>query len=549
MVAGGKRAAGDAPAEHRDPNTPAEVIVNMAARKPEADPTVGVPLAGVDRRGRPRHRLVVLGDSLSQGFQSGAIFNTRLSWPMIVAWELGCDDEFRHPVYDAQGGLPLNLELLIRTLERRFGERIDFWEAPLALFELREFMARVEATWEAPTSITRRSTAVMHNLSVYGWDVRDLLDRTCRNLRAAIDEPRNDLIQQIVQNHNERAALRVYNSLHDDESVLDGARRLGEEGAVADGPDGGTSGHGIEVLVVFIGSNNALGSVTSLSVKWSGPGHDTLAGKGAYNVWRPSHFQAELDRLVTQLSSIKARHVILATVPHVTIAPFARGVGGKARPGSRYFPFYTRPWIADGRFDPKEDPKISENQARAIDSAIDQYNDAIVAAVRQARAQGRDWYVLDVSGVLDRLASRRYLLDEQARPPWWTPYELPRALANLRPVPDSRFFASGPTGRTRGGLFSLDGVHPTTIGYGIIAQEVIDVMQRAGVKFYLGDYRDRSAQSPPSERLGPIRVDFERLVRQDSLISAPPRSLTNDLELFGWLDEAVDLFGRLNPFS
>jgi hypothetical protein len=30
-------------------------------------------------------------------------------------------------------------------------------------------------------------------------------------------------------------------------------------------------------------------------------------------------------------------------------------------------------------------------------------------------------------------------------------------------------------------------VHPTTVGYGIIAQEFIDVMQSAGVAFYYGD--------------------------------------------------------------
>jgi hypothetical protein len=39
------------------------------------------------------------------------------------------------------------------------------------------------------------------------------------------------------------------------------------------------------------------------------------------------------------------------------------------------------------------------------------------------------------------------------------------------------------TERTPGGLFALDGVHPTTIAYGLVAQELINVMQVAGVQF------------------------------------------------------------------
>jgi len=89
----------------------------------------------------------------------------------------------------------------------------------------------------------------------------------------------------------------------------------------------------------------------------------------------------------------------------------------------------------------------------------------------------------------------------------------------------------------QGGLFSLDGVHPTTIAYGIMAQEVIDVMQRAGVPFYLGD--------GSTLRTGPVRVDFKRLIQRDTLIADPPRSISSDLQLIGWIDEKLDFFPRL----
>ncbi|HSK27362.1 MAG TPA: hypothetical protein VK894_10685 [Jiangellales bacterium] len=150
----------------------------------------------------------------------------------------------------------------------------------------------------------------------------------------------------------------------------------------------------------------------------------------------------------------------------------ARGVGGKVRPDSRYFPYYTRPWITDADFDPERDPHLTEAEARSVDSAIDAYNETIIASVEAARRDQLDWNVVDLGALLDRLATRRYLESPWARPTWWTPYELPPELKALDPVPNTRFFWSGPGGRTDGGLFSLDGVHPTTIGYGILAQEM-----------------------------------------------------------------------------
>ena len=55
---------------------------------------------------------------------------------------------------------------------------------------------------------------------------------------------------------------------------------------------------------------------------------------------------------------------MVATVPAVTIAPLARGVGGKVRPDSRYFPYYTRPWIGDQDFDPGRDLALTEQRHR-----------------------------------------------------------------------------------------------------------------------------------------------------------------------------------------
>ncbi|EKQ69077.1 hypothetical protein OsccyDRAFT_1686 [Leptolyngbyaceae cyanobacterium JSC-12] len=525
-----------------DAKTPDDVVIRAEARKPVTDPTLGIAVTP-NRNGSPRHRLVVLGDSLSHGFQSGAIFKTNWSYPAMIARELGWQ-ELRYPTYNSPGdGLPLNLEAIAQQLEKRFGTNLDFWEfLPLLLF-LREYLDTVEDYWErgqgnhAPDQTSQ--TSIYHNLAVYGWDLRNTISRTADICREVIEKkaPQDNFLRQVVENHNERAAIRVLNSARNSAgkalSPVEAAIALSTEDTF-DNEDG------IETLIVLIGANNALGSLLTFRVNWSGPGYDDMEMNNQYTVWRPIHFQAELDQLVAKVKQVRARHVIFGTVPHVTIAPFARGVGTKVKPGSRYFPYYTVFWIDDKGFKPKKHPHLTEQEVRAIDSAIDQYNDSITEAVRQARQAGYDWYLFDTAGLLDRLAVRRYIADPAARPSWWDEvggqYPLPPALQALTPVPDSRFFIANERGRTQGGLFSLDGIHPTTIGYGILAQELINVMQIAGVPFYRAD---------GTPRTGAVQVDFAQLIAEDTLISKPPRVMESVIERISWLDTNFNLFNML----
>jgi hypothetical protein len=524
------------------PDTPDDVKERVARglRTPSFDPTLDRPVP-TEGKGTPRHRLVVIGDSLSHGFQSGAVFNTDISFPAIIAYELGWLDQYRYPRYPGFGGLPLNLELLLRDLEERFGTTVSAWELPLALFRARAFLDQIEDYWErGPGRLAPLISAYNHALAVYGWDLRDALSKTAARCQAAIEAPNDDLISQLVENNGERAALRVYPHWSDATSrmtLLEAAAALGKD------HDDSTD-CGIETLVVFLGSNNALQSVTNLRVVWSGPEFRDLKKKNAYTVWRPEHFAAEFSELVDAVKAVQARHVIWCTVPHVTIPPISRGIGDKIERGSRYFPYYTRPWIRDADFNPAQDPHITGPMARAVDGAIDAYNDTIQQAVEQARdgtdGTTRDWYLLDIAGLLDRLASRRYITDPNARPPWWTPYPLPPALTALDPVPNSRFLTSnGSGGRASGGLFSIDGVHPTTIGYGLIAQEMINIMRLAGVEFRHGNGALRS---------DPVTVDFDRLILRDTLIRRPPQNLTPTLDMLGWADATLDWVKRAMSF-
>ncbi|MEA2192298.1 MAG: hypothetical protein QOI73_2419 [Solirubrobacteraceae bacterium] len=506
------------------------------ARVPNFDPTLGVPVARDEDARRPAHRLVTVGDSLTHGFQSGAIHNTDLSYPALIARELGNYDSFQHPSYDRFGGLPMNIEYFLRVLEARFGDRISPWEVPLAALKIVDLMDEIEDWWERDAQDPQRFSTRNNNLGIYGWDLFDATTRSALDCRQDIVKPTDALLKQVVQNANERAALRVLAPGPPEEqerlSPIETAVALGAEGT-REKPG---EGDGIETLIVMLGANNCLMAVTELRVQWSQKSsYEDEIAKRRYTVWNPEHFRQELAELVKVVRDVKARHVILATVPHVTIAPVARGIGDKLTDGSRYFPFYARPWVSDERFDPHRHPHLTADQARMIDAAIDRYNQAIEDAVRAARGAGRDWYLLDVCGHLDRLAARRYIDDVAAqRPQWWTPYPLPQALRGLSPVPDSHFLRCDPQhGRTAGGLFSLDGVHPTTIMYGLMAQEFIRVMELAGVRF------------EGSTRPGPVQIDFGELIRRDSLISDPPRSLSSDLGLIAWLDDKYGIFKRM----
>ena len=328
----------------------------MEPRKPELDPKLGIPV-DVDRRGEPRNRLVTIGDSISHGFMSGAIFRTDLSWPAIVAFELGCFDAFRRPVYEqpnGPGGIPLDIERALRSFDAKFGSGADFWEyvsdralaQPLpgrggGLLGAGPGRDDPDVPRDPPQPRDLRLGPPRHPRAHGNQRPRPDPARAGRRTgpgssssRATTTEP-----PSTCSNRARSRQPRL--------TPLGAARVLG-----AQGTDESAGGPGIETLVVMLGSNNALQAVTNLEVKWSGADYDDVAQKGKYTVWRPEHFAAEWAALVVELRKIKARHVIVATVPAVTIAPIARGVGQKVRQGSRYFPYYTRPWIPNDEFDP-----------------------------------------------------------------------------------------------------------------------------------------------------------------------------------------------------
>lgn len=179
---------------------PESVTIRRTPRAPETRSDVGKSVT-VDTRGRPRHRLVTIGDSLTHGFQSGAIFNTDLSYPAIIASELGWYDQFRHPHYPGFGGIPLNIELIVRNLEERYGDVVSPWELPAALFALRRHLAEAEQWWDQGAgSVLPPRGPINHNLGIYGWDLRDALCRNADNAHEGLRTPDGHHIVPLVRN-------------------------------------------------------------------------------------------------------------------------------------------------------------------------------------------------------------------------------------------------------------------------------------------------------------------------------------------------------------
>jgi hypothetical protein len=566
-----------------DADTPLDVVVTTQPRRPVpiADANLRIKVDLRPPEGTPRHRLVTLGDSLTHGFHHLAICDTDLSYPALIAYELGSYDRFNRPRYEYEtGGLPLNLEYLARRFDSA-GVGHGAFEGAKIIAEGYEYAHEAADVWQQSSKRAPQHQWMVNNLAVFGWNVSDLLTKTAKQYQASMaqgsptqtqikTQAHSNLLQHFIQagwaqietrtaigkignlfhDAHALAALNVLNPSRnprfDEMTALDLATALGDEGTM----EAPGHGDGIETLIVWIGSNNVLGSVISLYLGWTkGLLADNMtAYPDDATVWSPTHFARVFAALVDRVKAVKARHVVWATVPHVTIPPIARGVG--SRPDdSRYYEYYVKPWNDQpGGIWPFD--RLTANNCRAIDSTVDQYNWLIEDAVRTARGEGRDWLLLDVAGFLDVLASRRYErgLLGPALPGWWSElaplFQLPpQMVEQVGFEPTTLFFdyhnANG--GTYQGGIFGLDGLHATTIGYGAIAQRFIDLMQA---------HTDVVFRGPDGleERIGPVEIDFARLRDLDSLVANPPNSIDHALSFLHHLD-TVGLFHLLHGLS
>ena len=473
-------------------------------------------------------KLVAIGDSLTQGVKSGAILDTKLSYPALIAEAMGLEvgKDFLVPKFP-NPGLPLNIEWLLDSMKRQLGDSINWFEWRFELpFLLANRLDLVEDIYERGKGSRRDGySGVYHNLAVSGFRVYDsfkVYDKYCSCQIKRKERWIEDDFLGLPSAPMYRIAQRVLNPgdirKRRKWTQIDNLRHLNKNEG------------GVENLILFLGANDCLSTVKDLRIKEienyvpSDP-----QNRRDYNLTNVEVFKSDYRKMVRKISKaiLPNTKVFVGTIPHVTIPPVTRGLKGKLSDDDRYFQYYSYFFMNDDDFDPRKDRHLTGEQAQYIDDRIDEFNKAIEEIVETQNddsKQNGEWHIVDICDLLDRLAvKRRGHSDKPELPLEELLEEVPtHPLLKLNPKPSVLFFESSDSNREAGGLFSLDCFHPTTIGYGLIAETFLNKMAEVGVNIAtpIGD-EDNGGQD--NEQLPDWnRLNWNRLIAKDLLIQSPP---------------------------
>ena len=127
---------------------------------------------------------------------------------------------------------------------------------------------------------------------------------------------------------------------------------------------------------------------------------------------------------------------------------------------------------------------LTLEDALHIDDSIREYNATIRALVEAKNAdhQQKRYHIVDIFRMFQDIALKRNAGEVR--------YDFPEYFNFVYPKVDTRYYHADSDGRLRqGGLSSLDGVHPSAIGHGLLAHEFLKVMGEAGVDHNQLDWR------------------------------------------------------------
>lgn len=464
----------------------------------------------------PEHKLVVIGDSISQGFNNGGIYRTDLNFPSFLVRCFEPTPRFDQPNFTAQAGIPLNLEVLVRGLEDEYGDSIEWNEYLPAAGHLYSTLRRIKRYWEGHLKpLTNHRSIPYHNQSIWGFAMNDAWLVSEKMSREYIKVHRETYsVFSVLPDHAMYiTACMVLNpsfgNQFSDFTQIDNAKYLQDNG-------------GIENLIVTMGHNNIIGAITDLRFEYSEPSDlEKPPSERNYTVYRPEHFEQEFRKLAERVSTIGAKRVITPTIPYVTIPPAVRGVNEDLSRGEGgYFDYYTRFWIWDADFNPDIHPHFTKNEAIKLDMIVDEYNQTI-----RNIAEEYGWITVPLNRYVSAIANRR--LGGQIKVPFPKDFckAMKRNSATAHLVEDPKnpkisteyLRIDDENGKVyKGGIFSLDGIHPTTIGYGLMAHVYYETMKDHGVHF------DRP-------------LDWDYIIENDTLVTDPPPLLVELRNLLRFL--------------
>ncbi len=429
-------------------------------------------------------KLFTIGDSISQGFMSGAAARTDLCYSTLISKNLGIN-EYKFPKWECKG-LPINIEEIFRRLQESYGTEIITleWFSSM-LTTIPKYLNEVETYYETGVGAEGikypSGEEFFDNVSVRGFNVSDswLIKPNYCIKKIAENESTNGNYS-VVDKSFLRTALKVLNpqllAEHNDKSQMDWLKFH-------------CNNEGIDTVMIWLGANNALGTILDLNVKFTnGKGKETITESDSldFNLWHPADFLEDYKILLNKVDDAidnglnKETKVFIGTVPLITIAPLAKGVGDtiSVKNGKEtliyskyytYFPF-------DEEYAFKNGVNLSFTQVIHIENCIRQYNKDIVNLVKEHNLKNPNRYhIVDLCDVLNQLAFKRNGSSPK--------YKFPEYFDFKYPIPNTKFYHADVDGTLKqGGIFSLDGVHPTAIAHGIIAHEILKTMKEAGIE-------------------------------------------------------------------
>jgi hypothetical protein len=236
--------------------------------------------------------------------------------------------------------------------------------------------------------------------------------------------------------------------------------------------------------------------------------------------------------------------VFIATIPLITICPLINAVGSIEDRDE----IIVKEWIVDpdnpapiGRNEVREAIEIkcsyakyyphflfteyfeesikhlNQNEVVHIDNYIRQYNGIIQEIIAEANAKikAKRFYIVDIATKFSEMAFKRNNADPS--------YQFSAFFDTIARKVDTRYYKTTKEKKvTEGGLFSLDGVHPSAMGQGIIAYEFLKVMKKAGA--YLGD--------PEKD------IDWDLIYKNDDLLQNPiglMHEIYDNIKIKKWL--------------
>ncbi|MCP5096915.1 MAG: hypothetical protein GY943_15305 [Chloroflexi bacterium] len=438
-------------------------------------------------------KLFTIGDSVSQGYMSAAAARTDLAYSTLIARKMGLDvkNEYTFPTWKV-GGLPANLEKIMRRLERHYDNDINSveWFTVLpylnnVLDEAEDYYERGEGRHDVPY---HEPNTYFHNIAIQGFTVADAWKVTPELCLENINKSwTRDQFLGIPDNDFYRIALKVLNP------SLDRAYMTFSQLSWLDHH---VQNDGVENLCLWLGANNALRTVITLRINQtvndsqnrpSDMSHSERKMRN-WNLWHPTDFRIEYEQLLEKVHESMSKNgddnwkVFIGTVPQVTIAPIAKGVGETTHivdsEGDKgwYYKYYT--WFPfEEAFAINSGIHLTIHEALHIDKCISEYNatiNALVDDLNKKNSSKQHYFVVDLAKTLREMAWKR----NNGHPT----YDFPDFFTYQYPSVNTKYYHADSRGRLRqGGLFSLDGVHPTAIGQGLIAHEFLEKMNEAGV--------------------------------------------------------------------